>query len=99
VQLDGTEGPDNGWLVLIVAAFAIGWTRSMNRGSFLGVLGVFGASVVIASTAVENWLDNRAVFGAEASYGLVLVMAASLVLAVTAVAHGVELAQRRRASS
>ena len=99
MQLDGTEGPDNGWLVLIVAAFAIGWTRSMNRGSRLGVLGVFGASVVIAWTAFENWLDNRAVFGAEASYGLTLVVAATVVLAGAAVARGVELAQRRRASS
>ena len=37
VSLDGTQGPNNGWLVLIVAAFALGWTtldgpRLVGRG-------------------------------------------------------------------
>jgi hypothetical protein len=36
VRLDGMQGPNNGWLVLIVAAFAVGWTRSMLRGSWAG---------------------------------------------------------------
>jgi hypothetical protein len=99
VRLNGTQGPNNGWLVLIVAAFALGWARSMNRGSWVGVVGVLGAAIVIAWTAVENWLDSRAVFGATASFGLVLVLAASVALGAAAVTRGVELAQRSRASS
>ena len=96
VTLNGTQGPNNGWLVLIVAAFALGWTRSMNRGSWVGVAGVLGASVVIAWTAIENWRDNHDVLGATASHGLLLVVAAGVVLAGTAVARGAELARRRR---
>lgn len=86
VTLNGTQGPNNGWLVVIVAAFALAWTRSLARGSWISVVGVFGAAVVIAWTAVENWLDNREVLGASVGYGLVLVIAASAVLAGTAVA-------------
>ena len=64
VTLNGTQGPNNGWLVLIVAAFALGWTRSMTRGSWVGVAGVLGAAVVMAWTAIENWRDNQDVLGA-----------------------------------
>ena len=69
MRLDGTQGPNNGWLVLIVAAFALGWIRSMARGSWVGVLGVLGAAVVIGWTAIENWLDSRDVLGATAATG------------------------------
>jgi hypothetical protein len=99
VRLDGIQGPNNGWLVLIVAAFALGWARSMNGGSWIGVVGVLGAAIVIAWTAVENWLDSRAVYGATASFGLLLVLAASIALAAAAVARASDLAQRVRESS
>jgi hypothetical protein len=99
VRLDGTQGPNNGWLVLIVAAFALGWTRSINRASWFGVVGVLGSSIVIAWTAVENWLDNGAVFDATASYGLILVIAASVALAAVAVVAALKLARRPRVSS
>ena len=91
VQLDGTEGPHNGWLVVIVAAFALGWIRSLQRGAWTGVIGVLGAAVVIVWTALESWLDTRAVTGATAGYGLVIVVLAGLALAYTAVARAVEL--------
>ncbi len=90
VRLDGTQGPNNGWLVLIFAAFAVGWTRSMLRGSWLGVAGVLGSSIVMGSTAVESWLDSRDVFGASASFGLLLVVGASVALAGAAVARGLQ---------
>ena len=77
MRLDGTEGPNNGWLVLIVAVIALGWVRSLARGSWIGVLGVLGAGIVIGWTAIENWLDNRQVLDAGASYGLLIVVAAS----------------------
>jgi hypothetical protein len=96
VSLNGTQGPNNGWLVLIVSAFALGWTRPLVRGSWAGVAGVLGAAVVMGWTAVENWLDNRAVLGATASYGLLLVVLASVALAAIAVVRGVELARVRR---
>ena len=96
VTLNGTQGPNNGWLIVIVAAFALGWTRSLVRGSWIGVAGVLGAALVMGWTALESWLDNRAVLGATASYGLVLVVAASVALAGAAIARGVELARRRR---
>ena len=89
MTLDGTQGPNNGWLVLIVAAFALAWTRSMARGSWTGLIGVLGASVVIGWTAVQNWLDSRDVFDAAASFGLLLVVAASFALGGAAVAGAV----------
>lgn len=99
MRLDGIQGPNNGWLVLIVAAFALGWARSMNRGSWIGVVGVLGVAIVIAWTAIENWLDSRAVYGATASFGLLLVLAASIALATAALARASALAQRVRESS
>ena len=95
MTLNGTQGPNNGWLVLIVSAFALGWTRSMARGSWVGVVGVLGASVVMGWTALENWLDSRDVLGASASYGLLVVVAASVVLGSAAIARGAELTRRR----
>ena len=89
VRLDGTEGPNNGWLVLIVAVLALGWVRSMARGSWVGVLGVLGAGLVIGWTAIANWLDNRQVLDATVSYGLLIVVAASVALVCTAATHGV----------
>ena len=89
VRLGGTEGPNNGWLVLIVAALALGCVRSMARGSWVGVLGILGAGLVIGWTAIENWLDNRHVIDAAVSYGLLIVVAASAALVCAAVTHGV----------
>lgn len=94
--LNGVEGPNDGWLVVIIALLAIAWARSMECGSWVGVVGVLGASAVIGWTAVEDWLDARDVLGASAGYGLVLVVAASAVLAATAVVRVVELARRPR---
>lgn len=91
--LNGVEGPNDGWLVVILALLAIPWARSMERGSWVGIVGVGGASAVIGWTAVEDWLDARDVLGASVGYGLVVVVAASVVLGATAVARGVELAR------
>jgi hypothetical protein len=96
VSLNGTQGPNNGWLVLIAGGFALGWARSLASGSWFAVAGVLGASIVMGWTAVENWLDNRDVFGAQASYGLILVVGASVALAASAVWRGLELADDQR---
>ena len=99
VSLDGTQGPNNGWLVLIVAAFALGWSRSMARGSWIGVVGVLGSAVVMCWTAVASWVESRDVLGASAGFGLLLVVAASVALGAVAIVRGVELVRRTRSSS
>ena len=92
-SLDGTQGPNNGWLVVIVAALALGWIRAMARGSWVGVLGVLGASVVMVWTTLENWLDNREVLGGTPGLGIVLVLLAALALGASAVVRGVHVAR------
>ena len=78
--------------MLILAAFALGWSRSR---SWVGVVGVGGAALVMGWTALENWHDSRDVFGASARLGLVLVVAGSIALAGSAVARAVELIRSR----
>ena len=92
--LNGTQGPNDGWLVVIVSGFAIVGSRVMERNSWtaaIGALGVLGAALVICWTAIEDWHDNREVFEASAGHGLWLVVVAGVVLAVVAVLRGVEL--------
>ena len=98
VTLNGTQGPNNGWLAVILAAFALGWTRSLRRCSWFGIAGVLGAAAVIAWTATENWLDNRDVLGATAALGLVVVLVASIALAGAAVAAAVQRTRGHRGS-
>ena len=101
VRLDGTQGPNNGWLAAIVAVLALLWLPPLERGSWIGVIGVLGAGAVIAWTALENWLDARSTLGASAAPGLVLVVAGSAVLVSAALVRGVELgreALRHRAA-
>ena len=93
VRLDGTEGPNNGWLAAIMAILALPWLRMLERGSWLGVIGVLGAGLVIGWTGLENWLDARATLGASAGLGLLLVIGASAVLTAVALARAVELAR------
>ena len=86
VRLDGTQGPNNGWLAAIVAVLALLWLRLL--GSWPGVIGVLGTGLVIGWTALENWLDARATLGASAGPGLVLVVAASVALAAVGARSG-----------
>ena len=92
-RLDGTQGPNNGWLVVMAAAFALAWIRAMDRGSWIGVVGVLLASVVMAWTALENWLDNRDVLGGTPGLGIVLVLLAAVALGSCAVMRGVQVAR------
>jgi hypothetical protein len=94
VRLDGTQGPNNGWLAAIVAALALLWIRML--GSWPGVIGVLGSGLVIGWTALENWLDARAVMGASPRLGLVLVVAGGVTLTAVALAQAVELARELR---
>lgn len=94
VRLDGTQGPNNGWLAAILAGLALLWIRML--GSWPGVLGVLGSGLVIAWTALENWLDARAVIGASPRLGLALVLAGSVALTVVALVQAAELARELR---
>jgi hypothetical protein len=96
VTLNGTQGPNNGWLVVVLTAPALAWARMMERSSWIGVVGVLGASIVMCWTAIENWADNRDVLDASVGHGLVLVVGASVILAAVAVLRGVELARSAR---
>jgi hypothetical protein len=95
VRLDGTQGPNNGWLVVIVALLALAWVRPMARGSWVGVAGVLGSALVIGWTAIENWLDARSVFEGTVGFGLLLVIAASVALAAASVSRDVAAAFTR----
>ena len=96
VRLDGTEGPNNGWLAVVLGLLALWWIRLLEHGSWVGVAGVAGSGLVIGWTALENWLDARAVLGASPAAGLVLVLAASAVLVTAGVLRGLELGRELR---
>jgi drug/metabolite transporter (DMT)-like permease len=98
VTLNGTEGPNNGWLVVILAVPALAWSRMMERDSWtgaVGVVGLLGVSIVILGTALENWADNREVLQASVGHGLLLVVAAGATLALAAAFRGIELLRSR----
>ena len=81
VSLDGVEGPHDGWLVIIFALIALAGVRSLSRYGWLGIVTVLGAACAMLYTAVGNLLDDRAVFGGSAGWGLWLSIAASVALA------------------
>jgi cardiolipin synthase len=91
MTLNGTQGPNNGWLCVLLAGPAFLWVRSMERGSWVGVVGVLASALVIGWTAVENWLDARDVLEAGVSYGLLIVLAACGLLATVAAVRAVSL--------
>jgi cardiolipin synthase A/B len=91
LTLNGIEGPNNGWLCVLLAGPAFLWARQMQRGSWIGVVGVLGCALVIGWTAAENWVDGRRVLDAGASYGLLLVLLGSAGMAAAAVVRGVSL--------
>ena len=94
IRLDGTQGPNDGWLAAIVAGIALLWIRML--GSWPGVIGVLGSGLVIGWTALDDWLDARAVIGASPRLGLLLVLAGSAALTVVAIVQAVELARELR---
>lgn len=97
--LDGIQGPNNGLLVIVVVGFALGWTRTLARGAWVGVIGVLGSGLVIAWTALENRADNRDVLSGGTGVGLVLVVVAGAVLVATAIAAATDRVRAARAGS
>lgn len=91
VTLNGTEGPNDGWLVAILAVLGFGWARMVERGSWVGVAGLVSVAIVMGWTALDDWLDSRDTVAASAGHGLLLVVVGSAVLGATAVVCGVRL--------
>ena len=86
VSLNGIQGPNDGWLVVIVAVPALLLVRSLAKGTWVGVIGVLGSAAVMGWTALASWRESRDVVGA------------SVALAVAGVARGLELLRARGAS-
>jgi hypothetical protein len=99
VRLDGLDGPNNGWLVLVVAGIALCWIRSMGRGSLVASATVFGSALVIGLTAVNDWVDGRRVLDATGAYGVMIVVVASVLLAAAAAIHVPRARRARHPSS
>lgn len=98
VTLNGIEGPNDGWLVVILAALAVLWARMLEREGWrgwIGAVGVLGAALVMFCTALESWADNREILDASVGHGLLLVVAASSVLALVATFRALELFRSR----
>jgi hypothetical protein len=89
VSLDGLEGPNNGWLVIVLAAFSLVGVRSLARGSWPGVLTVLAAAAVMIYTTVGSMRDGDQVVGGSAGWGAWLTLAASCVLAAVALVAAV----------
>jgi cardiolipin synthase len=99
LTLNGVEGPNNGWLCILLALPALLWVRMAERGSRVGALGVLASALVMGWTVTGNWLDARGILDAGVSYGLVLVLAAAVALAVVGVLHGARLLRAGTAGS
>jgi cardiolipin synthase len=93
VSLNGTQGPNDGWLVLIALAVALCCLRSLARGWWFAVTAVAACALVVAWVAIEDWRENGAVLDADVGYGLLLVLAGSVILAASAVMRGLQLAR------
>ena len=94
VSLNGTQGPNDGWLLAILAVLGLGWARMMERGSWVGVAGLVATAIVMCWSALADWLDSRDTVSSSAGHGLLLVLVGSVVLGATAGAHGVRLHRR-----
>jgi hypothetical protein len=98
VSLNGIQGPHDGWLVVIVAVPALFWARSLARGTWVGVIGILVSAAVMGWTALASGRDSRDILGASPSYGLLLVLGASIALAAMGIARGLELLRVRAAA-
>ena len=95
IRLDGTQGPNDGWLAAIVAGLALLWIRML--GSWPGVIGVLGSGLVIGWTALDELAgrprgDRRVPRVSDS----LLVLAGSAALTAVAIVQAVELARELR---
>jgi hypothetical protein len=88
VSLDGVEGPQNGWLVIVFGLIALAGVRAVSRGSWLGIVLVLGCAAVMVYAAVSSLADDT--LGGSSGWGVWLTLVASAGLAALALAAAVE---------
>ena len=81
VSLDGVEGPNNGWLVIIFGLIALAGVGALSRGSWLGIVTVLGSAAVMIATAGQDVASGDNVLGGSSGWGVWLTVAAAVVLA------------------
>ena len=89
VSLDGFEGPHNGWLVIVFGLIALAGVGAAARGSWPGIVLVFGCGAVMAYAAIRSLVDDSAVLGGSSGWGVWLTVIASIGLALEAVTGAV----------
>jgi hypothetical protein len=92
VSLDGLEGPHDGWLAVLFALVALVGAGSLGRRRLPGTALVLGCGAAVVYFTVRNLVDDGAVFGGSAGWGiwLTIVAGGALVTApVVAVARRV----------
>jgi len=89
VSLDGFEGPHNGWLVIVFGLIALAGVGAAARGSWIGIVLVFGCGAVMAYAAVLSLTDDGSALGGSSGWGVWLTVVASAGLALAAVAAAV----------
>ena len=90
VSLNGFEGPHNGWLVIVFGLIALAGVGAAARGSWIGILLVFGCGAVMTYGAATSLADDGPMLGGSAGWGVWLTVLFSAALAVTAVVAAVE---------
>jgi hypothetical protein len=89
VSLDGFQGPHNGWLVIVFGMIALLGVGAAARGSWIGIVLVFGCGAAMAYGAWTSLADDGSTIGGSSGWGVWLTIVASAALAVLAVASAV----------
>ena len=97
VSLNGFEGPHNGWLVIVFGLIALTGVGAAARGSWIGIVLVFGCGAVMTYGAATSLADDGAMLGGSSGWGVWVTVLASGALAVTAVVAAVERVSPERA--
>lgn len=82
VSLDGVEGSQNGWLVVVFGLIALAGLRSLGRGGLLGIVLVLLCAAIMLVAPVESLTDGNS------GWGLWLSIVASAALAAVALVRG-----------
>lgn len=90
VSLDGFQGPNNGWLVIVFGLIALAGVGAAARGSWIGIVLVVGCSAAMTYGAVRSLVDDGSVIGGSSGWGIWLTMVASVALPVCAVLGAVQ---------
>ena len=89
VSLDGFQGPHTGWMVIVFGLIALAGVGGAARGSWLGIVLVFGCGAVMAYGVATSVADDGSVIGGSSGWGVWVTMIASAALAGLAVAAAV----------